>query len=108
MATVQQIANLRLMVDEQDEEFYTDDELNDRIDAAALAGYTLNFPARDIWMEKAARYSTLVNISEGGSSRANGDLWARAKGMVELYSGFLVSETALVAGPRVVIAKLTR
>lgn len=108
MASVAQISNLRLMVDEPDETNYTEGELSDMIDVALASGYTLNLPARDIWLQKAARFSTLVNMSEGGSSRSNGDLFARAKGMADLYSGLVTKEGKVISNTGVVIRQLTR
>lgn len=79
MATVEQIAALRLLIAEQiNAEPYTDTRLGLRIDAAG----DLNTVAAAVWQEKAAKYADLVDISEGGSSRKMGDLHEQALNMV--------------------------
>lgn len=110
MATPEQIANLRLLVAEPDDTVYTDSDLSARIDVAFAAGYTtLNLPARDVWLETAARYAALVDVSEAGSSRGNGALWDRARRMAEMYGGFVATESnALVPRSHVIVAKLSR
>ena len=109
MATVDEIARLRLIVAEDDETVYTDTDLGTRIDAATGLGYSLNLPARDIWAEKAARYALLVDMSEGGSSRSNGQIFERAKSMASMYSSLVSNEAAsLTVTTGVVIGRLTR
>lgn len=38
-----------------------------------------------IWRAKAGRFSALVNLSESGSSRNNGDLYKNALAMSDIY-----------------------
>lgn len=80
MATADQIAALRLMIDQPlDETPYDDESLSLRLDGAAspqaLAG--------QIWLEKAASYAQLVNVSESGSSRSMSDLHKNALAMAK-------------------------
>jgi hypothetical protein len=104
MATVEQIAELRLLVAEPTEDTYTDAALGVAIDAA---GGDLDLVARDIWVQKAAKFSALVDISEAGSSRSMGSLHANALKMVDLFNAKLDRTKAdVVVGTR--IRKLTR
>lgn len=105
MATPDEIAALRLLVAEPTEEFYTEAELGARLDAAASASQL----ARDIWIEKAARYASIVDISEGGSSRSAGSMYANAMKMVELFDRLIVSATPVdPATTGVVVGRLRR
>ena len=72
MATPEQVAALRLLIAESDELNYTDTVLGDRLDAVTGNG---DLVAYQIWTEKAAGAATLVDISEGGSSRKMGDIY---------------------------------
>lgn len=90
MATVDQIASLRLLIGEPiDAEPYTDAALSARIDAAG----DLNTVAADVWQEKAARYADLVDTSEGGSSRKMGDLHEQALNMVAHFRSMTPAAT---------------
>lgn len=65
MATVQEIAELRLAIQEpNDAPPYTDEFLGGLIDA-----YGVPASAGKVWRSKAASVARLVDISEGGSSR---------------------------------------
>lgn len=86
MATVEQLADLRLLIAEPTETIYTEAALSDRIDAAAG---DLNVVAHRIWGEKAARFAVLVDTTEGGSSRRNGQLLDQALKMVSHLERFL-------------------
>ena len=78
MATAEQIASFRLLIDEAtDKAPYDDISLNTRLDAASSPQSL----AREIWLEKAAKYASLVNVSESGSSRAMSDLHKNAIAM---------------------------
>lgn len=82
---------LRRYVDEIDaDSAYSDAELALRIESSA----NLYAAARDIWIEKMAGAASLVNISEGGSSRSLGSLQAQYEKMVTLYSGLADSASA--------------
>lgn len=80
MATVDEIAALRLLIAEPDNLApYDDETLNARLTAAA-SEYAL---AYEIWTEKAAAAAGLVDVSEGGSSRKMGDVYEQALGMAD-------------------------
>jgi hypothetical protein len=92
MATIEDVAQLRLMIGEPDESTYTDAMLGALLDGYATATIPLSRAARDIWYQKAAGYADLVDISEGGSQRKNGDLHKRALTMADLWAGQVTAE----------------
>jgi hypothetical protein len=81
---------LRRMTDEFDTTTISAIDLADYINAR---NGDLNAAAYDIWMEKAATYAKLVNVSEAGSSRSLGDLHEQALTMAERYG----KSSALIA-----------
>lgn len=107
MATPELVLNLRLLIAEPDETMYAEELLSDRLDAAAG---NLDQVAYDVWTEKAALYAGLADISEGGSSRSNGALQAKALEMVKLFKGRLdaVEENTPGAGRSLRIHRLVR
>lgn len=107
MADIADVKQLRLMVAEPDDTTYTDAMLGALLDAYALGTVPLARAARDIWYQKAAGYADLVDISEGGSQRKNGDLHKRAMTMAELYQGQAdIQDNGLMRATR--IARLSR
>lgn len=82
MATVEEIEALRRMVDEPTQDPYTDATLSAYIDEAG----SLDGAAAEVWQEKAAKASTLVNTSESGSSRSLGQIHQNALNMAKFYS----------------------
>lgn len=99
MATDAEIAALRLLIAEDTEDRYTDDQLGLRLDEADSEDRV----AYKIWTEKAAYYTGLVDMSEGGSSRSNGQLMDKALKMVALFKGRLdeaVAEPTVITGTR--------
>lgn len=80
MATAEEIAAFRLLIDESADALpYDDVSLSLRLDAAASPQAL----GREIWLEKAAKYSSLVNVSESGSSRSMSDLNKNALAMAK-------------------------
>lgn len=95
MATAEQIASLRLLIAEPDDaEPYTDAALSARLDADANATLT----AYNIWTEKAAAWAGLADISEGGSSRKQGDLHEQALNMAKYFKGQIEDGTPVTGG----------
>lgn len=102
MATPEEIAAFRLLIGAPDNvDPYTDEVLSDRIDAAEG---DLNGLASSIWREKAAHYSTLVDVSESGSSRKLSDLHKNALAMAASFGG----QAAPAASSGVRFSRLTR
>jgi hypothetical protein len=95
MATPEQISSLRLLVAEPDDaEPYTDAALSVRLD---LDG-NINKTAFAIWTEKAAAWAGLADITEGGSSRKQGDLHEQALNMAKQFSALLTEGAPTVGG----------
>lgn len=66
MATTDEIASLREKIDQPENVApWTDERL-----AALIDGVGLRAAAADIWETKAAKVAKLMDVSEGGSSRA--------------------------------------
>jgi hypothetical protein len=95
VASADAVAQLRLLIAEPDNaEPYTDDALSARLDANPDS----NMVAYDIWTEKAAARADLADISEGGSSRKQGDLYEQALKMAEFYRGRVTVDPPLAGG----------
>lgn len=99
MATPEQILRLRLMIDETDSAVYTDEMLGSIIDQAEL---DLDTAASEVWQQKAARFSTLVDTTESGSSRRMSQLASNALAQAKFYGdkGVTVAEEAAVVRAR--------
>jgi hypothetical protein len=78
MATEDQIATLRGLINEPDDSNGWDDE---KLGAAIDAAETLNAAASGIWYQKAGQLASLVDVSESGSTRKLGDLRKNAMEM---------------------------
>lgn len=95
MATPEQISSLRLLVAEtEDAEPYTDAALSARLDADG----DINRTAFNIWTEKAASWAGLADITEGGSSRKQGDLHEQALNMAKTFAGLITEGTPEIGG----------
>jgi hypothetical protein len=95
MATAEQVAALRLLIAEPDDaEPYTDAALSVRLDADADADKT----AYNIWSEKAAAWAGLADISEGGSSRKQGDLYEQALSMAGYFKDRIQEGQPIIGG----------
>lgn len=81
MATPEAIATLRRMADEPTTDPYTDEVLSALLDSKESPEQA----ASAIWREKAARASTLVDVSESGSSRSLRQIFSNAEKMAEYY-----------------------
>lgn len=106
MATAEEIAALRLLIDEPEQDTYSDEDLNARLTSGASV-YAL---AYDIWTEKAAAAAGLVDISEGGSSRKLGDIYEQALGMADAMRQRALSATPTPdgSGAGIRVKRLTR
>jgi hypothetical protein len=82
VATDVQVQTLRPMIDEPDSTVYSDEVLKALIDQ--VEG-DLDTAAAQIWEQKAARYSTLVDVSESGSSRSMSQLYKNASAQTSFY-----------------------
>lgn len=90
MATAEQIADLRRLINEPDDvEPFTDAVLTVRIDADP----DLKSLAAIIWREKAATFASLVDVKEGNSDRKLSQLYKQALEMASNFS----AEVAVIA-----------
>lgn len=89
MATAQELLTLRDYISEpNDDNGWTEEKL-----AGYLTQYeSLYRAASAAWGVKASGYAELVNVSESGSSRSLGDLFARAQAMSKHYRGLAEEE----------------
>lgn len=105
MATPDEIAAFRLLIDEADDAApYDDQSLSNRIDG----GTSVEAVARQIWLEKAASYASLVNVSESGSSRSMSDLHKNALSMAKGFGDADASAPGAPAVRGVRMKRLTR
>lgn len=105
MATAAEIAALRLIIAEPDDEApYTDAILSVRLDGAASSQAL----ASQIWLEKAATYAELVNTSESGSSRNLSDLHKNALAMAATFKAQDPAAPDLAESRGVRMSRLTR
>jgi hypothetical protein len=106
MATADQILQVRDYIAELGiENGWTDDKLGEYIDRET----DLYLASAAIWSAKAAKYASLVNVAESGSSRSMGSLIDNAIKMAKLYR----DKSADSAGPQaddgaIIITKLVR
>lgn len=96
MATESEIAALRAAIGQPaNEEPWTDAALGALIDAA---NGDLNLAAYNAWMSKAASAASMVDISEGGSSRKMSDVHKNALAMAAVYKGQISPDSPPVTG----------
>lgn len=79
MATSEEIAQAKSLVPETT---LTDEQIGAIIDASKC----MNEAVAKLWGQLAGKYSSLVNISEAGSSRSMGDLHKNALAMAKYYT----------------------
>lgn len=101
MATADDIAVVRLNVDEPTDTMYSDSVIAGLIDSGSVASASAT-----IWRWKAASYAKLVNVSEAGASHSNSDLSKNALAMAAKFA----AEVAVVvpASDRPVIRQIER
>lgn len=89
MATSEDIATLRRLINEPtDVAPWTDAVLSGIIDSSG----SVNKAAGSIWTEKAASYADLVDVQEGSSRRALGDLYEQAIAMAKHFGAVDLDE----------------
>lgn len=82
MASSDELASLRRAADiPADDTTYTEILISPLIDSLGVNG-----AAAVVWREKAAKYASMVNITEAGSSRSMSDLQKNALEMAALYT----------------------
>lgn len=101
---MQAVQQVRRYTDEPTVDQYTDAELSDRLTAAQGSVAVV---CRDIWREKMAAAASLVNTSEGGSSRGNDTLFAKAQNMLAYWTK-AANEEANAGGSVSILHRLSR
>lgn len=81
MATDEQIERVRRLTGEHDTEVYTDTDLDVLIEQEGETG-----AIAEIWNEKAARYSDMVDTAEAGARRSLSQLHEHAMKMSSKWS----------------------
>lgn len=104
MATSDEISAFRLKINETDDTTYTDQQLSDRLDAATSE----NRLAADIWLEKAAKFGSLVDMQEGTSRRSLSQMAAHAISMMNVYAGLADGEGTAPVGKRTTTRAIER
>lgn len=97
MASAEDIATLRRMINEPSTATYSDVVLGALIDEKGL-----DATAAQVWSEKAAAASVLVNTSESGSSRSLQQIHSNALAMANFYGGRVTQEVAATDAPMVI------
>lgn len=93
MATEAQIRALRVLINDTTEPYdLSDEDLSELIDLYPNPDQAASI----VWSNKAGQYSTLVNVSESGSSRNMGDMYKNALAMAKFYRDKFSEETAPV------------
>jgi len=102
MAEAAELLETRLNVDEPGDDTFTDDYIMGLIDALGV-----DAASAKLWRQKAAKYASLVNVSEAGASHAFSDLHKHALAMSEKFDAEAGgSEVAAATGVR--ISTITR
>jgi hypothetical protein len=83
MATQEEVDRLRRLANYDESDPYDDEDLALMLDGLG----NINFAAARLWNEKAASLTTLVNVSESGSSRSMGDAYKNALAMAKYFKG---------------------
>lgn len=82
MATAGEIARLRRLVNDPDHLEFSDEDLNEVLERQEM-NYSL--AASELWGVKAGNYSSLVTVTESGSTRNLSDLHKQALLMQKFY-----------------------
>lgn len=100
-----QVRRLRAMVAEGTQDSYTDALLHAIL---ILNDYSIESAAAQVWREKAAEYSDLVDTSEGGSTRKLSQLYDRAAKQAEYYEGISGTGSSAPVVTSTVVRKIER
>lgn len=103
MASQEEIAELRLLINEPDD---SNDWTDERLGAIIDDSSSLNEAAGTAWTQKAASYADLVDVSESGSSRKLSDLRRSALEMAGHFNG--LGSNGAVGNDGPVISRIRR
>lgn len=103
MATAEDVARLRRLVNEPTTDTYDNITLSGYIDLNGILK-----AAAELWREKAAKYAELVDTTEGTSSRKMSQLRDSATKLAEHYEGLAVASAPPAAADRPRSRAITR
>lgn len=89
MATAAQIQLVRKYTNEPTQDDWTDQEISDLVDELGVSGATAQ-----IWEEKAAEATELVDVKEAGASRSMSQAFEHAKKMAAYWRSQSASSTS--------------
>lgn len=81
MADLADVAQLRRLTDEPTTDNYSQTDLSEKIDRLG----SVKAAAGEVWLEKASKFSGLVDVTEGSSSRKMSQLKDNALQMAAMY-----------------------
>lgn len=91
------VMQLRRMTAEFDDTYYTDPQMQEFLDRATSNSITsMDRAALYVWLEKLARYASMVDIVESGSERKLSQLYKNAAAQVALYTKYVEVEVERV------------
>ena len=103
MATATDWARVRLLLNEPDDSNgWTDERIDELLTSTANPDGSLDFnaTAAEGWRQKAATLTTLVSITENGSSRSSEQEFEHALAMAKMYGSAVSDETGSDSLPR--------
>jgi hypothetical protein len=103
VATSGDITTVRQQTDELTETTFSNVVVGALVDELGVAG-----ASAEIWRRKAAKFSSMVNVSEAGASHSFGDLAKNALLMAAEYQATADLELEVVSTDRVRVRKIVR
>lgn len=97
MATAEDIAVVRVNINEPTDDHYSDDQISTIIDDY---GGSLDAASAALWRMKAGRYADLADVQEGSSRRSLGDLHEQALAMAKTYASTAAGGDVITGGMR--------
>jgi hypothetical protein len=97
MATAEDIAAVRVNINEPTADHYDDDQISTIIDDY---NGSLDSASAALWRMKAGRYADLADVQEGSSRRSLGDLHEQALAMAKTFADTAASGGAITGGMR--------
>jgi hypothetical protein len=94
MATAEDIAVVRVNINEPTQDHYSDDLVSSTIDAYD----NLDAASAALWRIKAGRYADLADVQEGSSRRSLGDLHEQALAMAKTFADTATGGGGVITG----------
>ncbi len=103
MADVSDIAEVRVNVNEPTTSMWSDEAIGAMVDSDGVAGASAR-----IWRAKAARYASLVDVTESGASHKYSDLHKNALAMAKTYDSVDTVDVVIPVADRVRVKRIVR